>query len=643
MSTWTDEPRIHRDVLGGILGLLAAVVMLPMQLIATGTYIQLLPVVVGGASLCYLAIVRADDTRALPQVSKTTAHLLPVGTLLLFSAMVLVAGFQGRTIPFYYLAAWAGVLLFVQVLFVPDADFHHGLILGQIVLFGLIVRGAALYTTPGYVGIDVWSHVPHWSAAILDTHSLAPIADAKYYASPLFHLLVVTGSLLLDVTLRQSVFLTLGLSMPVAALFVYGATVQITEPRWAVLAAAIFTASGNVIEWGIHLIPTSLGLLFFVAVVYALIRVLIVSSGWKDYLLVVLFSTAVIFTHQISSMILLVLVAAGLLANVLVSIGVLAIDKSADGLGSSRRSMNLVGLLVFDLGLVTFNWSMTPYRGRTFLGTMGNWFIDTLTTSAAFGNLARESTGAPLPQTTFLEIAVSYVDALGFLGLLFIAIVGGLAGVSYRNGDHATATCVIAMGIMLLFVFGFPLFGIRMFVPSRWYAFLVVPMAVLAGVGARTLSDRGPVQLTVVLLLLFAVVFPVVSVISSDASQDAPVFDEVQTRYSYTETELAAVETLETILVPDEGGHLHTDHPYNTVFKRLGIHTTRVTHIVAGETPNRMVLYREYQRSGAAYFATMSGRAHQPSVSRAAICSNRDIVYDNGDVALCVDPPASGN
>jgi len=50
-------------------------------------------------------------------------------------------------------------------------------------------------------------------------------------------------------------------------------------------------------------------------------------------------------------------------------------------------------------------------------------------------------------------------------------------------------TLLLAAAFMLVFVFvlGLPMFGIRNFIPTRWFAFLYAPMAILGAIGLQTL------------------------------------------------------------------------------------------------------------------------------------------------------------
>jgi len=82
---------------------------------------------------------------------------------------------------------------------------------------------------------------------------------------------------------------------------------------------------------------------------------------------------------------------------------------------------------------------------------------------------------------------VPYVDALGFLFLLGVTFVGCLYVVHRRRAEQSVFTLLLAAAFMLVFVLGLPMFGIRNFIPTRWFAFLYAPMAILGAIGLQTL------------------------------------------------------------------------------------------------------------------------------------------------------------
>ncbi|WP_167768456.1 glycosyltransferase family protein [Haloarcula amylovorans] len=641
-SRWFD---FRLDVAAAVIGLILGLLMVPLRFLASQVYIETIPIVLALACLLYLISVRVSNTADFPTLTPTLTRLLPSVAFLGMAAMVVVAVHQSRSLLFHYLAVWTGMVVLAQVVFADERDYHVSLLLAQVLVFGLVVRLAGAFTAPGYVGIDIWTHAGNWSPAIKEANSLAPINTKKYYASPLYHLLVAVGSQLLGVTIRQSLILTVGIPIALSTILVYATANVLVEQRWAVFAAAIYTLSGNVIEWGIHLIPTGLGLVFYIAIIYALTRIMSTSYNIRDFLLVVVFSVAVILTHQISSFIMLIFVGAGLVAKVLLSTGLLRPVRTA-GLGEQvRDTTNLTGLLVFDLGLITFMWSLTPYRGSSFLETMLSFFANTLQESAGFLNLAGGSGGsansaAITAGPTVMEKFIGYLDAMGLLLLLLITIAGSLYVLHRRRTSQVTVASIIAIVVMLVFIFGFPLFGIRTFVPGRWLAFVTVPMAIVGAIGVAYLASESPKGVAVALLLVFTLVYPPVTMLSSQGTLDDPAFDGVQTRYSYTENELDAVRTIaNTTNTSQESSapndRLTTDHPYGTVFERAWEVNAEPVVIDNGSTTNETVVYREYAQSGAEYYQNGQGKPFQPKVQQEDLCRGYSVVYDNGDVAVC--------
>ena len=644
---WLDDRRF--DVDAAAIGLLLAIALLPLRLFISQLFIVALPIMMGLGCVLYLLAVRYEDTRTWNWIPAWAARALPSATFFGLAALVVLSVHQGgRTPAFYNLASIVGIAIFLQIFFVREEDLSIPLLLGQVLAFAFVLRAMALYTAPSYTGVDIWSHVPTYAGSILAEGSIDPIADNKYFASPLFHLLVVTGSLILGTGLTGGLYLTLGLAMPLSILFVYATATYFVDTRWAVFATAVFGVSGNALQWGFDLIPTSLGLLFFVAILYVLTRILLIAFSSRDFSLVVLFSVGVILTHQISSFIVLILTGAGLLAYLVLRTAIFASRRSRS---DTREAGNLTGLLVFDLGFITFMWSLTPHQGSTFLETMFNFFHSAvmeggfLETHGAREAAAVEE-AAEVADPTFIEQVVMYVDATGFLLLFLLTTVGCLYVLRRRNVTHAALMIVVSIVVMCVFVFGFPVFGIRTFVPSRWYAFMAAPMAIVGAIGLAYLARNANPALVLSLLLIFALVFPAVSVINSSAVMDSPRFDDAQTRYSYTSTELGAVDTIGEILVLEEGDpeegipaeRLFTDQPYQTVFERTERHPSSpaVVPIGGNEALNETVVYRDYQQHGAPHFLSEFGVAHQPSVDRESFCAGeRDHLYDNGDVVLC--------
>jgi hypothetical protein len=572
-----------------------------------------------------------------------------VGVVFLgLGGMVVTAALAGgRNIIFMDLAGLVGAVMVGQVLLADDRHVRAPVLLAELVLFTLVLRFAALYTAPGFIGIDVWSHTT-FVEQILAADSLSAISDNKYYASPLYHLLTVSAATMADLTVRNALYLSLGLAMVVAPLFVYGTARLFVPLRWAFVAGVLYAVADQAIRWGVHLIPTSLGLLFFLACLYSLVRVTHASDRWRGFGLLVLFSTAIIVTHQLSSFIMLVLLGAGLVAQVLLRFDIFAGESEPLAFGGSAAGpVNIAGLVVFDFGLIIFTWSLTPYQGDTFLETVLNYFYVNLLQAGFLRDVNSGAGGASQAggeaSQQFLATVSTYVTELGFLLLIFAGFVGCLALLNRSRASQSTYALVVAITAMLFVVLGLPLFGIENFVPGRWIGFLYALLAVVGVLGLRYLSVRLPTKAAVVLLLLFVAVYPNVMVLSNDGAMDNPAFPNQHERLSYTEQELAALETVGDLRSPNASdGELYTDDPYGAIWERTDTYPAEPLPARNGRVlPQEFTVYRSYQSEHASYFERneTTGTAVNLDPPKQEVCPrSMDYIYTNGQVTACTLP-----
>ena len=651
LNRWLRSRRL--DVDAAILGLVIAVALFPLRFFASQVYIETIPLVLGVACILYLlAGAKSGRTEtALPSLPASATRMLPSIVIAGTAALVLVAVHAGeRSVLFYDLAGVLGTLLVAQVVFAPDAEFRRDLLLAQIVVFAAVVRFAALYTNPGFIGIDLWTHLPRLADGIMTERSLAAISEDKHFAAPLYHLYVVGNALLYDSSLRTALYLSLGALMPLSSIVVYATANLLVEERWAVLAALLYSIADYAIEWSLHIIPTSHGLLLFLGVLYLVTRMMRTKLRVRDFTLLSLLSMGLILTHQVSTFIMLVLLSSAIAAQVLIERGPFGPSPTDPNPFRTGDPVNLFGLVVFDVGFTLFMWSFTPYAGadQPFLALVVSYLAQTVQSSAGVLNLiggtggsAAAASGGP---PTFVEQVAVYVDAAGFLLLLAATFVGCLYVVNRKRASQPTFTLLFASAVMLVFVLGFPLFGINNFVPQRWFAFLYAPMTVLGVVGVRHLAGSLDRRVFVAVVVVFALAYPSAMLMSSHGAIDNPVFSENRERLSYTEPELAAVSTIgEMTGSPDrdsltERQVLFTDHPYQTVFTRTRSYPADAA-VVNGSRPvtHDFVVYREYQSSGAAYFpVSEGGNGMIQHIPPERLCRpGMGTVYTNGNVLAC--------
>jgi len=635
------------DVRLAKVGLVASVLLLGLRLLAEQVFLVVIPVAVGVACTTYLATHdRVMQEVELPRLSGAIAGYLPavvVASTALLVAAIRITG--GRSLPVLLLTGGIGAVVLVQILLVEDDTLHPPVVLFEILALALCVRLGALFATPGYVGGDIWVHGPIWVDGIAASGSLQPLAESKYLLAPLYHALGALGALVTG-SARTGIYLTVGLVVPLSALFVYGIGALFVPSRWALAATALYAFADQFVRWGIHLIPTSLGLAFFLGALYCTLKVVYTDADrWVSALLVA-FSLAVVFTHQVSTAITLIMLA------VAVAVGIVLDVLSNDGW--RRSTVVLAVTFVASTVATVASWALAPWSaggaatgGGGFLVKMLRLVQATVVEEAGFLNLI--STSEPdvgptaSPQSTFFDAVVPYVELAGFMLLLAAAVVGGLVMLRWQRRRDATVVLLLAGAVMFVFTFGFSVFGITVFLPGRWIGFLYVPLAIVAAVGLFHVASHAPRGVLVAVVLVFAFAYPTTMGVAEKATLDDPAFEDRHERTAFTEPELAAADTIGAVLPQAVAERVRTDHPYWRLY-----HPESTPPAVAlrvdqnGPVTDDPIVYRTYQGSGAASF-NYAGSTRYASTEvpydQSTVCPNgRNYVYANDDVLLCTTP-----
>ena len=632
MASATRSSRLpaEPDLLVGLAGLAVAIVLFPLRFLSEQLFIQVLPPLLGVGCLLYLlGRLRSTDhetrvaRRRVGVDGRVAAGLtaLGIGGLALLGA---TAG--GRTLTFLLASGVVGSAILAQILFLDDEALGPGLILGQLLALALVVRFTALLSTPGLIGVDSWTHLTEYAAAIQSEDSLAAIGDVKYRTAPLFHVLVVVAADAIGVGLREATYLSMGLALPLSTLLLYAIGALLLERRWALLAAGLFVMADHVVRWGVHVIPTSMGLVFFLGALAGTTRLLGGDTRYTTYAVVLAFGVATALTHQISAFILLVVLGVGALVQTLRSVVP----------GDAASAASLWPVFLLETGFVAVLWSITPYRDSVFVLELLDTVDRAVATSVGFLNLAGPAPGGDggPGAGAGTPIDVAALDALGFFALFFVVVVGTVAVFRRRNASPATVTYAIAAVALAGFTFGLPLFGFTTFLPGRWYAFMYVPMVIVAAVGCRFAVRHLSPRVAMTGLLLFALVLPGAMALNHKGTPDSPVFDQHYATYAYEETELAAVETVGATR-PETADPIYTDHPYRTVFERTGAAPANMLAVEDGTIYHDTVVYRKYQSAGAPVMLVGNGSATH-RVAPSAVCHpDMHRLYANSNVTVC--------
>ncbi|MFW5918640.1 MAG: glycosyltransferase family 39 protein [archaeon] len=619
------------------LGIVLSVGLLGLRLFADHIYLVVIPLGLGVASALY--VLSTTWWRSDSPVPSLPAGAMAVFTgIVLLSLAILVLRSRTptpRTALDYLLAAVVGTAILAQILLVDDERFSPAAVLVQVTLAAVVIRQAVLFGTPGFVGVDAWVHVPVYVQDIAANGSLSAISDTKYVMAPIYHLFGAVGTPLFGDP-RTAVFLLVGTVVPLSLLFIYATATVFVGTRWAVLAAALFAFTDQFVRWGIHLIPTSLALVFFLAAVYLL--TLSVLGDREPWVLGLLFgfNLAVVFTHQVTTATLLVVLGIGVVVAVLAH----AFDSTAPS------PVPVLTVFVLTLGVTIASWLNTPFgEESTFLNNRIEIISRTIT-DVGFLQLAADPVAPDtlgIPAVTNGSALAPVVDAAGFTLLFGIAVLGGLAALDWDRPIGATYVHLTTVVVLFLFVFGMQLIGFRVLIPGRWTVFLYASMSILGAVGVAVLYDRAPTGVIVAIVVLLAATYPATMVVAEKGSIDSPAFENSFTKYSYSESEIAALETIGEIHPPTVESDLRTDHPYYTIYLVPGGYDSRRLAVTEdGPVADHPVLYRNYQSRG---LVTLSAGEEPPrsavsgSFPPEFVCQpDWDRVYTNDEVTMCSPP-----
>lgn len=644
----TDSER-RLSTLIAFVGLLVAFLLGPLNAIVSHVLIRTLPFALGfGCAIWLMApdlsVEDTDDWNFWLLSTSTATFLFAVLNLAIASLVAVAIYNYGRSIEFYLVASFCGSLLLFLIIFSKPEDIYPPLVLAQIIVFAFILRFSALFFTPGWIGVDIWIHMSEYVANIVSTASMSPLADSKYGFAPIYHLTAAGTTILTGATPRYGLYFSVGLAMVFSLVFVYTLVVRISGVRWALFTAAMFSFSDFVIVWSLHLIPTSLGLLFFLACATLLISAMsgAIEPDSRVSFLLMIFITAVVFTNQVAAFITLIFLLSGVLAQYFLPSKWIATADDPEGL-KQGRVINVIGYAVYALGLITINWSMTSWYGQSFLRSALELLISSIQgggVESRTGVVPEQDYGLFSPATV-----IPYIDYAGLILLMFGVTIAGLYVIDRWNYLQSHITLLVSGVIMLVFALVPPLFGLRTFLPGRWFAFLYLPFVALTAVALSTIRIQLSSTPFIVIALVFVLIFPGSMIMTSNATLDNPIFENHVPRYAHTGPEMDAMEFTEQSfgdeVVWTDAQFVNNAESYTGDDKYRALYVSEQGEVRVEGEGTHWRLYRDYQTNGTPLWNRLeAGGQHQRQVPPSAVCGNESghIAYSNEDVTVCQVP-----
>ncbi|MFC2007790.1 hypothetical protein ACFLVB_04260 [Chloroflexota bacterium] len=414
------------------------------------------------------------------------------------------------------------------------------LLLFEILLIAFSLRFGLLYELPGFYGVDPWVHsliVEDW----LDVGHFSAQTDlriTKYAELPVMHLNIMATRIITLLDPKNSYYFSIGLFYITSILFVFLLGQSVVNTKTGLLAALFLSIDIFHIRFAAVLIPTSLGVVIFVAVVWLIFKG---TSNLSHTLILIVMSVVLVFTHPITALVTAIALSLFLIADIMYK------KLFKTGVDKMRIGVNFV---IFFWVLAVTTWVYSSYSP---LESMLPGIINTLSTEVELVGAAFEAS----------ETSLGPLNRVGFLMLIGFIVIGSLSWLWQKSINNKRVAIIVSVFGLTIIMFFLPFVNVENLLTGRWLHYISILGVVAAAEGSmalfRLLSGTIMKSLAVMLILFIFSMFVINSV---SVNTLTPFYgrDYMQdpNRDSLFESELIAVETIAEIY----DGQITTDGPY---------------------------------------------------------------------------------
>ncbi len=514
------------DLLGGIVGCLIGPVF---AYVGYATHRQdtiEMGLVILVTSVLYLLfrkrLTETSDLSFSPSVSLILLfNIIFISTL---AASVLVMHISEYRPPIYYLLISLCVAAVAGEILCSKGRAQTWLLLLKILLIALSLRVGLYYEFPGFYGTDTWWHVAWIEEWINSGHIIyyMPTLDSysSYINMPVMHLNIMATRIITGLNPKDSLFLSIGLFNVVSILFIFLLAQRLLGRKGGLLAALIAGVSRFHLISGVFLAPNGFGLTIYTMIIFLILRK---RQPATNRVLIITLFLAMIFAHTVGSFITLVTLIVLLAAN--------EVDKKL-----VRKN---IGELDISYGLV-FLFGLIMYMHWTYL------FFTTAETRLVW--VLKPFIAALSRHTEFVGLtsgmAASSWNRIGFLMLMGFIMLGSLIWLSPKMRNNLRVIIIALILVFGVLTFVFPVLNIRNLAASRWLPFIFVAGVGLVVSGILGLSAIGKSKIVKALLIVIIIfTFTMFDINNNSVNLHTP-FVEEPSRYSYTQSEQSALDTI---------------------------------------------------------------------------------------------------
>lgn len=523
------------------------------------------------ASLIYIVFRRrfTGESKDISfDLKKQTALLLNIIFVVFFAASILLLWLNlYHRPPLYFLLISAmSAIIAIEILHF-NRETKVSPILLKIILLSLNIRAGIFYEFNDLIGSDIFQHAK-MIRQILSIGFVTPesMDFSKYASFPIFHLIIASTSLITSLTVKNSLFFTVVFFSIISTILIYLIGKSVVGVKFGLFAMLLANISDMFIVRGVTSItPGSIVFCWFLIILYLLFKDLnnmVKNSAIKVFLIIVL-----ILTHQLSTF-------ASFISLVGISIGkrfyeyLYAHGKHIQSILITTSTLLLFGVALqsywmyayvnIEAGITFFDFAVRPIV----LALESGDFVSSPSSSVYATYYAQHST---LSNILF---------HLGYLILLFFAVIGALIWLSPKEIDSKKFVVIIAPISLYLFIYGIPLTGIgNAQLSTRWLGFAYLFLVFLATQGIFALVGLVKRNGNKVIAISFTMLlFTFIMITTPYINGDSPLYCKDRwPRAALMDSELQAAKTITNTY----NGTIQTDHNYMaTIFRELSFNAT---------------------------------------------------------------------
>lgn len=430
-----------------------------------------------------------------------------------------------RPLGYFVTAGLMASVLAVEILFLPAGKLQERFALLKIILLSVNIELSQVFVFPSIVGIDPWSH----QSFTLDILKIGVIPGGFPYSGiPLMHILVGSFSLITGLDYKISAFLSISFVQAVSAsTLVYLIGSRVFNSRIGLLGALLLGIANYELSMGYWAIPNTMATVFALATVFLLFRTTPEKSSTdlRVTCLILLFSGALIMTHTVTSVFMLLLL-------VVFCVG-FEVRNRVHQEGKNPVPPSLP--IFFAAGMLAW-WAYVSGHLNLLATYLEEGFRLSLRLGYVPSQVSQYSNGVPILEQLFNFAGIYLFFTISFIGCLYM----------FSKYGTSRAFVIAASGVITAaMAFFAPIAGVWI-ITQRWFYFSQILLSLPLAFGLMMLCWKIKSRLVKSMLLasmVFLLTF--LMILSPIANLDNANFSpNTQIRFAFTTSEQQALKTV---------------------------------------------------------------------------------------------------